>query len=272
MSPSEAASGLVVELAEEFLDRYRKGERPALREYIARHPELAAEINEVFPAMAMLENIARADESSAAPSARSLATPPLQQLGDYRIIREIGRGGMGVVYEAEQVSLGRHVALKVLLRQVRDGRQRQRFEREARAAARLHHTNIVPVFGVGEQDGQPYYVMHFIQGLGLDAVLTELKRLRGNTPKSQTVSGRTAPGRALRRRYRYRVESGQSTARLGRSRPHGEDLGREQWSRAAHLDRPQRHRLGRAVYRGRRPGGHCRLGPIGPRVGFEPGL
>jgi hypothetical protein len=101
-------------------------------------------------------------------------------LGDYRILREVGRGGMGIVYEAEQESLGRHVALKVLSAQaVRDPTQLQRFAREARAAARLHYTNIVPVFGVGQDQGLSYYVMQFIPGLGLDAVLAELQPLRG---------------------------------------------------------------------------------------------
>jgi tetratricopeptide (TPR) repeat protein len=105
--------------------------------------------------------------------------PPLEQLGDYRILREIGHGGMGVVYEAEQLSLGRHVALKVLPHNLlREAKQRRRFEREAKAAAQLHHTNIVPVFGVGEHDGLPYYAMQFIQGLGLDEVIEELKRMR----------------------------------------------------------------------------------------------
>ena len=185
-SHSESKSGLVVELAEEFLDRYRAGQRPPLREYIERHPELAAEIREVFPAMAMMENIALADESlegdptGAGPTAMAL---PLEQLGDYRVLREIGRGGMGVVYEAEQVSLGRHVALKVLPpHMLRDTKTRRRFEREARAAAKLHHTNIVPVFGVGEHGDTPYYVMQFIQGQGLDAVLDELRRLREAVP------------------------------------------------------------------------------------------
>src|SRR5438093_5866228 len=115
MSSSEARSELVMELAEEFLNRYRKGERPPLKEYIDRHPELAAEIKEVFPAMAMMENIALARESlhgAARVSGECQAPAPLQQLGDFRLIREVGRGGMGVVYEAEQVSLGRHVALK----------------------------------------------------------------------------------------------------------------------------------------------------------------
>jgi WD40 repeat protein/serine/threonine protein kinase len=108
-----------------------------------------------------------------------------KQFGDYRIVREIGRGGMGIVYEAEQVSLGRRVALKVLPAQHLDPLLRRRFEREAKAAARLHHTNIVPVFGVGTHDGQPYYVMQFIEGLGLDQVILELQRLRRQTPPAQ---------------------------------------------------------------------------------------
>ena len=89
----------------------------------------------------------------------------LERLGDFRIIREIGRGGMGVVFEAEQESLGRRVAVKVLPRQVLlDEKHLKRFEREARIAANLHHTNIVEVFGVGEQDGFHYYVMQYIRG------------------------------------------------------------------------------------------------------------
>ncbi len=190
MSVSESRSAVVLQLAEEFLERYRQGQRPSLKEYIDRHPHLAAEIKEVFPAMALMENVALADESLAS-AATGPATPseslPPQQLGDYRILREVGRGGMGIVYEAEQVSLGRHVALKVLPRQmfVEDS-QRRRFEREAKAAAKLHHTNIVPVFGVGEHDGMPYYVMQFIQGLGLDDVLDELKRMQGKgTPTTK---------------------------------------------------------------------------------------
>src|SRR5205085_8730014 len=137
--------------------------------------------------MALMENIALADDSLAEPAP---ATPALQQLGDYRIVREIGRGGMGIVYEAEQLSLGRHVALKLLPQSVRvEEATRRRFEREAKAAAKLHHTNIVPVFGVGEHDGQPYYVMQFIQGLGLDEVIEELKRMQPGGP-----SGSGAPG------------------------------------------------------------------------------
>jgi WD40 repeat protein/serine/threonine protein kinase/tetratricopeptide (TPR) repeat protein len=188
MSTAGSKSEVVLGLAEEFLERYRQGERPSLKNYIDRHPELAEEIREVFPAMAMMENIAIGDESLAgdlADTGTDAAPLALQQLGDYRIIRQVGQGGMGVVYEAEQVSLGRHVALKVLPQKLLlDAKQKRRFEREARSAAKLHHTNIVPIFGVGEQDGLPYYVMQFIQGLGLDEVLDELKRMRdgGSSP------------------------------------------------------------------------------------------
>ncbi|MBM4067868.1 MAG: serine/threonine protein kinase [Planctomycetes bacterium] len=191
MSNSESRSEIVMELAEEFLEQYRRGNRPSLKEYIDRYPDLAGEMRQVFPAMAMMENIALDDASLE--NGKSAAVPKtsevsVQQLGDFRIIREVGRGGMGVVYEAEQVSLGRHVALKVLPQKaLLDAKQKRRFEREAKSAARLHHTNIVPIFGVGEHDGLPYYVMQFIQGLGLDEVMDELKRL-------QPVSGSETGG------------------------------------------------------------------------------
>src|SRR5258706_15749445 len=182
---------LLNRLAEEFAARYRSGERPALQEYIDRHPELADDIREFFPAMAEMEQVKEERQQVQEPPAAG-PLPPLERLGDYRIIREIGRGGMGVVYEAEQVSLGRHVALKVLPRQLLvDACTKQRFEREAKAAAKLHHTNIVPVFGVGEHDGLPYYVMQFIQGLGLDEVLVELKRLQPCKPGSGSAPGLT---------------------------------------------------------------------------------
>ena len=113
------------------------------------------------------------------PHSRNTAGVGPAGLGDYLILREIGRGGMGVVYEAVQQSLGRHVALKVLPNQSLAGSSHlERFQLEARAAARLHHTNIVPVFGVGSQEGVHYYAMQFIQGQGLDEVFEELRRLR----------------------------------------------------------------------------------------------
>jgi hypothetical protein len=185
-SESSANYVLLTRLADEFAARYRAGGRPPLQEYIDRYPELADDIRELLPAMVEIEQVKEdhqeADEHAAAPP-----SPALQQLGDYRILREVGKGGMGIVYEAEQVSLGRHVALKVLpTSTLFDVRAKRRFEREAKSAAKLHHTNIVPVFGVGEQDGLPYYVMQFIQGLGLDAVLEELKKMQQDNAKAGT--------------------------------------------------------------------------------------
>ena len=122
-----------------------------------------------------------------------------EQLGDYRIVREIGRGGMGVVYEAEQGSLGRKVALKVLPAYARmAAEQLERFRREARAAGRLHHTNIVPVFGVGEHDGMPYYVMQLIAGQGLDRVLARLRRAARGRRRARTARTAARPRRQRR--------------------------------------------------------------------------
>ena len=97
-----------------------------------------------------------------------------QTISHYTIEEQLGRGGMGVVYEAEQQSLQRMVAVKVFPRKtLRDSRQLNRFHREARTAGRLHHTNIVPVFGVGQQDGMHYYVMQRIAGTSLDLVMDD---------------------------------------------------------------------------------------------------
>ena len=104
---------LLNHLADEFAERYRAGERPVLQAYIDRHPELADDIREFFPAMVEMEQV-KEDREDVTKPPTSGPLSPLGRLGDYRIIREVGRGGMGVVYEAEQVSLGRHVALKVL--------------------------------------------------------------------------------------------------------------------------------------------------------------
>ncbi|MBM4093755.1 MAG: hypothetical protein FJ276_30760, partial [Planctomycetes bacterium] len=161
----------VDELADEFAQRLRDGQCPSIATYVEQYPQYAQEIRDVFPPIAMLERISRREQFDCEEAAwcREAGSSVIKQLGDYRIIREIGRGGMGVVYEAVQESLGRTVAVKVLTANaVSLPRQLKRFRREAQAAAKLHHTNIVPIFGVGESNGLNYYVMQYIDGVGLN--------------------------------------------------------------------------------------------------------
>jgi eukaryotic-like serine/threonine-protein kinase len=170
-------------MAEEFLARYRRGERPAFADFASRVPERAGELQQLLSALLMVEGVRPVFEetigSTIHPGPAGVEAG-IKQVGDYRIIREIGRGGMGVVYEAEQISLGRCVALKVFAPgSAGSSTHLQRFHREARSAAQLHHTNIVPVFGVGEQDGVYFYAMQFISGQGLDKVLEEVRRHKG---------------------------------------------------------------------------------------------
>jgi len=170
----------VEELAEEFLQRRRSGDQPSVEEYAEKHAQWAERIRDLFPALLLMEELK--PDAQPPPETPPPPEPAIRQLGDYRIVREIGRGGMGVVYEAEQQSLSRRVAVKVLPGvYFSSPKSLKRFRREARAAARLHHTNIVPIFGVGEQDGIHYYVMQYIEGQGLDEVLTELN-LHRSTP------------------------------------------------------------------------------------------
>src|SRR5262249_39626505 len=111
------------------------------------------------------------------------AGTPAKVLGDFRLLQELGRGGMGIVYEAEQVSLGRRVALKLLpIAAAMDPRQIQRVRIEAQAPACLHHPHIVPVHGVGCERGVHYYAMQLIDGRSLAAMIAELRRLDGLDP------------------------------------------------------------------------------------------
>lgn len=205
-------------LAEEFADRLRRGETPSVSDYAARHPTFAAQLREVLPAVAQMEQLKRLRSPTAIFNVKPIPT----HLGDFRIVKELGRGGMGVVYEAVHESLGRRVALKVLsARGLNSPKQRERFLREAQAAAKLHHTNIVPVFGFGEHDGEPYYVMQLIPGRGLNTVVASWRKTTADAGK--TVAGDDAdrttrmvnkdtpkPNRTTRRR-----ESSQHTAPAG---------------------------------------------------------
>ncbi|HQR08446.1 MAG TPA: protein kinase [Gemmatales bacterium] len=201
-------------LAEDFLTRYRRGERPSISEYARQFPDVANQVADVIQVMLLMENLgAEHDEASG-----SHHDPLPDKLGDYRIVRELGRGGMGVVYEAIQEELGRHVALKVLpATSLLKPNNLERFRREAKVAARLHHTNIVPVYGVGAQDGIHFYAMQDIQGQGLDTLLKEVKQQRSSTGSKDTLRNvaeatlhSTIPG------YSSRHDYIQAVARIGK--------------------------------------------------------
>jgi serine/threonine protein kinase/Flp pilus assembly protein TadD len=168
-----------------------------LQVFLARHPEFAAELKEYFAGQERVERVAAPLRPAVpAPQAPSTADPAaeLRQLGDFRILREIGRGGMGVVYEAEQVSLSRRVALKVLpLAATLDERQLQRFKNEAVAAAQLDHPHIVDVLGVGSERGVHYYAMRLIQGRTVAHVIKDLRLTHSELPAAAALASRRNP-------------------------------------------------------------------------------
>ncbi len=162
---ADAAADELARILDQHLADLKAGRAPSRDELLAQHPQLAEQLE---ACLAGLEFIHGAE--TAAPSAQ-------QTLGDFRIIREVGRGGMGAVFEAEQLSLGRRVALKILrFGGFSDPQAIERFQREAETVAALHHTNIVPIFNLGSERGVNYYAMQFIEGRSLAEVLAERKQ------------------------------------------------------------------------------------------------
>ncbi len=175
----------------QYARRLQDGAPRDVEQFIREHPEHAEELQRFFPtieAMAQFRLSLR-DNSAIATQTTSSPTAAMGVLGDYRIIREVGRGGMGIVYEAKQISLNRRVALKVLpFAAVLDPRQLQRFKNEAQAAAQLHHTNIVPVYSVASERGVHFYAMQFIDGQSLAEVIYDLRRHAGVNDRANPLS------------------------------------------------------------------------------------
>jgi serine/threonine protein kinase len=198
--PCNPDDARVEALMDEFVRRYRDGERPTISEYARQHPDVVERIRELFPGLVYLGEIqdGNPDDREATERESETTTPGVAQrsIGEYRLIREIGHGGMGVVYEAEQESLGRRVALKVLpFHALVDPRSLERFRRETRAAGRLQHPNIAAVYEIGREAGVHYYAMQLIRGDGLDRVLAEVKRIGGGHPEDErpgSSGGRTS--------------------------------------------------------------------------------
>jgi serine/threonine protein kinase len=167
-----------------YLKAAEAGAKPDRRDWLARYPDLAPELAEFFANRDQFDAVVGSlagGSRNGAESTHDPRPPELGQLGDFRLLREVGRGGMGVVYEAEQISLGRRVALKVLpFAAALDAKQLQRFKNEAQAAAHLQHQNIVPVYYVGCERGVHFYAMQFIEGQTLAAVIADLRQLAGN--------------------------------------------------------------------------------------------
>jgi len=165
---------LVTEVVDEFMNRVHHGESPDIDDYAARHPAIGKLLRELLPA---LQVMGPASFSGPGRNGTGAETAVPGCLGDFYILRQIGQGGMGVVYEAEQISLVRRVALKVLpFASTLDAKQLQRFQNEARAAAHLHHPHIVPVYTAGCERGVHYYAMQFIDGQSLAALIEELRQ------------------------------------------------------------------------------------------------
>jgi hypothetical protein len=176
----------IAEILSDLTERVRRGEQPDLEAVIRQHPQFAAELRQLWAAVMIAEQMA--SDARDAEMTQPLRTPGEEitqttphgaetacpfaalprQFGDYLLLEELGRGGMGIVYKARQVSLGRIVALKLILRgELASSADVARFRAEAQSAARLDHPGIVPVYEVGEHEGQPFFTMKLVSGTTL---------------------------------------------------------------------------------------------------------
>jgi WD40 repeat protein/serine/threonine protein kinase len=200
-----STDGELARALEAYLSAVERGQAFDAQRLAAEHPAIADELRSCLEILRLAGRV-EAEAGAEAVVEVSEGPVPLPTLGDFRILHQVGRGGMGVVYEAEQVSLHRRVALKVLpFASALDPQQLRRFQTEAQAAAQLHHTNIVPVFSVGCERGVHYYAMQFIEGQPLAALIRDLRRLSGLEPRpvestttgpslaEEVASGRLSP-------------------------------------------------------------------------------
>jgi serine/threonine protein kinase/WD40 repeat protein len=228
----------VIAAVEEYLNALEAGGSPDRRQFLAGYPpDVAAALAECLDSLEMVQT-AGVELHPPPPD------DPPRTLGDFQIVREVGRGGMGVVYEAEQISLRRRVALKVLsVAGGLDARQLQRFRTEAQAAAGLHHTNIAPVYAVGQQRGVHYYAMQFIDGPSLAEVIGALRgqvRMVPGSRQRRPPSARTDGPADLTTVYRPldELESALAVATTGTNALHSTErptADGDMWRRATKL-------------------------------------
>ena len=174
---------LVGRAVEDYFQRLKRGEQPQLDDLVGQYPEIKGILETVIP------GLQAAEPSTSLPAADAVTRDAPKQLGDFRILRQIGRGGMGIVYEAEQISMSRRVALKVLpLAGLVDELKIRRFQNEVRAVAALDHPNIVSVYMVGEERGVHYYAMQLIRGRSLSEVILSLRQAHDEGEKFDGTS------------------------------------------------------------------------------------
>ena len=182
-SDESSQDDCVGEAVEVYMMACEQGQPPAVDEFVARYPGLEDDIRAAIDGLELVHGLLGLGSATGSGSGRRGGLDHRiesgRRIAGYRVVRELGRGGMGTVYEAVHVGLDRPVALKVLgVHAAPDSSARRRFLNEARTAAGLHHTHIVPVFDVGQVGGLCYYAMQRIEGSGLDRVLKHLRRTR----------------------------------------------------------------------------------------------
>ena len=191
-SAGGSAGAELAEILDRYLSDLERGIAPDEQALLAAHPHLAVELRSYLENVRLLHRVTHElgrSDAGTPEGVLSSTGAETRQIGDFKIVREIGRGGMGIVYEAHQISLNRQVALKILpFAAVLDQRQIARFRNEAQAAAQLHHPNIVPVFAVGQEQGVHYYAMQYVNGQSLEQVICAVRQATG-----QEVSGTAKP-------------------------------------------------------------------------------
>jgi len=221
----------LLEAVQEYMTAVEAGRRPSQQELRAKYPEIADELSQCIQGLAFV-NSAAAQIKAASPLAPDSSDSAIDMiaakpLGDFKLVREIGRGGMGVVYEAEQLSLGRRVAVKVLsFAAALDPRHLQRFRNEAHAAAQLHHTNIVPVYAVGCERSVHFYAMQLIEGQSLADVIREMRKASGRSPVARDNTNAAPDASASW----HPPKSYPPTEQVGDIKPHGRITSRENFA------------------------------------------
>ncbi len=196
--PSEDSDELLEKVVQRFTKEVRAGNDPDVEQYVRDYPQLAEDLSDLLSSIAMIEGLKSFSPTASQPQSHFADIKIPEYLGEYRIVGEIGRGGMGIVLEAVHETLGRRVAIKVMVPgAMTTSSHLERFHREAIAAASLHHTNIVSVFGAGEDQGFHFYVMEFVDGKSISQILKRHSQENQETRVLHPTGGSDSPDLAM---------------------------------------------------------------------------